>query len=89
MMRFMDKEAVAGYVFASPFIVGFLAFTILPMIYSLVISFTSYRIASPLRWIGVDNYVRMFTRDPRFIRSIGVTLHYVAVSVPRRSASPC
>jgi len=82
MMRFMDKEAVAGYVFASPFIVGFLAFTILPMIYSLVISFTSYRIASPPRWIGVDNYVRMFTRDPRFIRSIGVTLHYVAVSVP-------
>lgn len=80
--RLLDKESVAGYVFASPFIVGFLAFTIAPMIYSFIISFTSYRISSPPTWIGIDNYVRMFTRDPRFLRSIGVTLHYVIVSVP-------
>lgn len=81
-VRFMDKESVAGYVFASPFIIGFLAFTILPMIYSLAISFTKYSISQPPTWIGVENYVRMFTRDPRFIRSIWVTLYYVFASVP-------
>ena len=82
LVRFLDREAVAGYVFASPFIIGFLAFTILPMLYSFYISFTSYRIASAPTWIGISNYVRMFTRDPRFLKSIGVTLYYVVVSVP-------
>lgn len=82
LVRFLDREAVAGYVFASPFIIGFLAFTILPMLYSFYISFTSYRIASAPQWIGISNYVRMFTRDPRFLKSIGVTLYYVVVSVP-------
>lgn len=82
LVRFMDREAVAGYVFASPFVIGFLAFTILPMIYSLYISFTKYGIASAPTWRGLDNYIRMFTRDPRFVKSIGVTLYYVLVSVP-------
>ncbi|HHT35684.1 MAG TPA: sugar ABC transporter permease [Firmicutes bacterium] len=82
LIRFLNREAVCGYVFASPFIIGFLAFTIVPMLYSLYISFTSYRITSSPTWIGLDNYVRMFTQDPRYINSIKVTLKYVAVSVP-------
>lgn len=52
------------------------------MLYSLYISFTSYRIFSPPAWIGLDNYIRMLTSDPRIVRSVAVTLYYVAVSVP-------
>ncbi len=76
------SDTVSGYVFAAPFIIGFLAFTILPMIYSFYISFTEYRIYAPPVWVGLENYIRMFTRDPRVIRSITVTLYYVLVSVP-------
>lgn len=79
---YLYKEAVSGYVFASPFIIGFLAFTIIPMLYSFYISFTSFKIASPPVWIGLSNYIRMFTNDPRFIKSVTVTLYYVFVSVP-------
>lgn len=80
--RFWHKESVCGYIFASPFILGFLAFTIIPMIYSFYISFTRFRIASPPVWIGLDNYLRIFTNDPRYLKSVAVTLYYVFVSVP-------
>lgn len=80
--KFINKESVCGFVFASPFIIGFFAFTIFPMLYSLYISFTSYRIASPPVWIGLENYIRMFTKDPRYTKSLSVTLYYVVASVP-------
>ncbi len=80
--KFLAGEAVSGYVFSAPFILGFLAFTIIPMIFSLYISFTSYNITSSPVWTGLSNYKRMFTEDPRFLKSVGVTLYYVAASVP-------
>ncbi len=79
---FLQKEAVCGYIFSSPFIIGFFAFTIIPMLYSLYISFCSFRISSAPVWIGWGNYIRMFTEDPRFIKSVTVTLYYVLISVP-------
>src|SRR5690625_3232923 len=75
----LHKETTSGYVFAAPFIVGFLAFTIIPMIYSFYISFTDYRIFAEPVWIGLDNYIRLFTSDPRVVRSVTVTLYYVLV----------
>jgi len=86
LRRFWESEATSGYVFAAPFIIGFLAFTIAPMLYSLYISFTDYPIYAPPVWVGLDNYVRMFTRDPRVLRSVTVTLYYVVVSVPMKVA---
>lgn len=82
LQRIKNSETVCGFVFASPFIIGFLAFTILPMIYSLYISFTNYDITSSPVWIGLDNYIRLFTEDSRFLKSVGVTLYYVLASVP-------
>lgn len=84
--RFWEREAISGFVFASPFIIGFLAFTIAPMLYSLYISFTDYRIFAPPVGVGFDNYIRMFTRDARVLRSVTVTLYYVVVSVPLKVA---
>jgi multiple sugar transport system permease protein len=59
-----------------------LLLTIGPMVYSLYLSFTRYNLMTPAQWVGFDNYVRMFTADPRYLASVGVTLRYVAISVP-------
>ncbi|QKJ20586.1 carbohydrate ABC transporter permease [Microbacterium hominis] len=78
----LRKESLAGYGFLVPWLVGFFGLTIIPMVYSLYLSFTSYNIFSPPRWIGFDNYVRMFTNDPSFIQSAQITLVYVLVGTP-------
>lgn len=80
--KFMNKDNTVGYVFATPFIIGFLGFTIIPMIVSLYFSFTNYNLTSAPLWIGIQNYVRMFKADGRFIKSVAVTLYYVFVSIP-------
>jgi multiple sugar transport system permease protein len=76
------KETVAGYGFLVPWLVGFFGLTLIPMAYSLYLSFTAYNIFSPPRWIGLDNYVRMFTSDPAFVQSAQITLIYVLVGTP-------
>jgi multiple sugar transport system permease protein len=76
------REALAAYGFLSPWIAGMLLLTIGPMVYSLYLSFTRYNLMTPAQWVGFDNYVRMFTADPRYLASVGVTLRYVAISVP-------
>lgn len=76
------RETLAGYGFLVPWLVGFFGLTIIPMAYSLYLSFTSYNIFSPPKWIGLDNYIRMFTSDPAFIQSAQITLIYVLVGTP-------
>ena len=66
--------------------IGFLAFTVIPIGTSLVLSFTKYDILSPPQFIGLDNFVQMLTGDHPFWVSFGVTLFYVIVSVPLRLA---
>lgn len=82
LATFLNREQVAGYIFISPFILGLLAFTIIPIIISLVLSFTKYDILSSPVFTGFDNYIRMFTKDPTFWKSFRVTLFYAMVSVP-------
>lgn len=81
LKRFLDQDNVVGYVFASPFILGFLLITVIPMILSLYYSFTDYRLGNPVSWIGLDNYIKMLS-DARFLNSIRVTFLYVFASVP-------
>nr|WP_313886470.1 sugar ABC transporter permease [Bacillus sp. SD088] len=75
-----------GFSFIAPWLLGFLGFVIGPMIASLYLSFTDYDILSSPNWIGFDNYVRMFTEDPRFITSLKVTFLFVFISVPLKLA---
>lgn len=83
--RFIYNENTVGYIFASPFILGFLVFTIIPMLSSLYYSMTDYNMIAQENWIGFDNYVNLFA-DERFINSIKVTLIYVFFSVPLKLA---
>nr|WP_175480433.1 sugar ABC transporter permease [Gracilibacillus ureilyticus] len=80
------KQNLWGYLFIGPFIIGFLAFTIIPIISSLYFSFTSYDLFSPPRWIGLDNFTKMFTEDPRYLHSLKITFIYVFAGVPLRLA---
>src|SRR3954468_11100625 len=76
------REAVAGYLFISPWIIGFLIFTLGAMIYSLVISFSHYNLATnSARPAGVSNYVQLL-QDPKVATSLGNTLFYAVMAVP-------
>jgi multiple sugar transport system permease protein len=76
------REALAGYLFISPWIIGFLLFTLGAMIYSLVISFSHYNLATNrARPAGLDNYADLFA-DPKVVTSLKNTLFYAVMAVP-------
>ena len=76
------REAITCYLFLLPWAVGFLAFVVGPVIASLVLSFTKYEVVTPPTFVGVSNFVDMFTKDPRFTLSLGNTAYYVVFFVP-------
>jgi multiple sugar transport system permease protein len=79
----MRREAIYGYLFISPWIIGFLAFTAFPMIYGAWLSLTDYDGLTTPTWIGFDNYVRLVDgSDPLVGKSLSNTVWYVAVAVP-------
>lgn len=80
---FFYKEEVAGVVFTLPFIIGFLMFMIVPMGISLYYSFCDYDILSAPVFVGLKNYISMFS-DETFFKAIGVTFYYALISVPLR-----
>lgn len=80
--KLLNREQVAGYVFILPFIIGFMAFTFIPIVISFCLSFTKYDILSAPQFLGLENYIRMFTQDELFWKSMGVTTFYALVSVP-------
>ncbi|MEA2524643.1 MAG: multiple sugar transport system permease protein [Thermomicrobiales bacterium] len=75
------REAVFGYLFISPWIVGFLALQLGPMLASLGISLTDWTLLDPPHYIGLDNY-RRIADDPLFVKSLRVTATYTFISVP-------
>jgi multiple sugar transport system permease protein len=75
------REAVEGYIFISPWIIGFLAFLLGPILTSLYLSLTKYELATPPVFTGLTNYSKLIT-DPLFYQSLKVTTVYTAVTVP-------
>jgi len=80
-MSIADQEAATGYLFVSIWIIGFLIFTLGPMLASLYFSFTDYDVVSAPVWVGLKNYLGLF-QDPLFWKSVQVTLYYAALSLP-------
>ena len=76
------KKNWIGYAFISPWIVGFLVFTLYPFLASFYFSFTRYDIVSPPRWVGIANYRVLFTADPLFWTALGVTFRFAACALP-------
>lgn len=79
--KFIHNNNTVGYVFSAPFIIGFLGFTIIPMIVSMYYSFTDFNLVTQENWVGLKNYMRLL-EDERFLKSVRQTLIYVATSVP-------
>jgi len=79
-------ENILGYCLMAPWIFGFVIMFLIPMIMSLCYSLTDYNLLSPPTFVGIKNYIRLFTADPSFWQSLGVTFLYVAVLVPLRLA---
>src|SRR5579862_8300020 len=80
------QENLIGYLFVSPWLIGFLLFALIPMAISLGLSFTDYDILGSAHFNGFQNFQHMFTADPRYLRSLNATFLFVAVSVPLRLA---
>jgi len=70
-----------GMLFLLPWTIGFLAFTLYPMIASLIYSFSIYHSRAPLEWNGIKNYTDLLT-DELFWKSLINTLYMVAIGVP-------
>ncbi len=72
--------------FLAPWLVGFICFTLGPVLVSLYLSFTKFDLLQPPVWIGADNYARMLTADYRFFQSLKVTFTYLLFEVPLKLA---
>ena len=80
---FLTRRDWLGYLFISQWIFGFLAFTLLPFLASLFLSFTDWQIVGKWHWIGLANYQKMFSGvDDRFTVALGNTFYYAAFTVP-------
>ncbi len=75
------REYRMAYVFLMLWTVGMILFYLYPFVSSLQLSFTNANLVGG-KWIGFDNYVRMFTEDKRFLKSLRVTTIYAIFGVP-------
>jgi multiple sugar transport system permease protein len=82
--RKQQADTFAGYLFAAPWIVGFLIFVVVPLGFSLYWSFTDYRVTSsqPPNWLWLDNYRTLLLQDDNFRASLINTLYLTVVGLP-------
>ena len=76
------KEALWFYLLVFPWVFGFIVLTLGPMIYSFFLSLTNWDLFTSPKFIGFDNYVRLFTKDKIFWKTVFNTLYYAFISVP-------
>jgi multiple sugar transport system permease protein len=76
------EETVAFYLFASPWLVGFVLFTLGPMLAAVYLSLTDYDMVSAPRWTGTRNFYKMLFADKLFWHSLRVTFTYAVLYVP-------
>lgn len=81
-IRIPKREEKHFFLFTSPWLLGFLIFTLYPMVFSIILVFTNMDMAGSGRFIGLANLVRALKEDTLFYRSLVNTLYFVLVSVP-------
>ena len=81
-MKSLTRRRYIGLLFIAPWIIGFLVLQLYPFITSLVYSFAEYNIMSSPKFIGIQNYVQLLTRDREFWNSLKVTVIYTLFTVP-------
>lgn len=76
------KRGRMAYVYLLPWLIGFVVLQAYPLIASFIYSFNNYNAFSPMEFVGLDNYVRLFTRDREFPKAMHATLQYALTTVP-------
>ena len=76
------KKWGISYLFAGPYVLLFLVFTVIPVLISIVLSFTSYNMLQPPAWIGWDNYVKLLFADDVFLIAVKNTMSFAAITGP-------
>ncbi|MDQ0115523.1 carbohydrate ABC transporter permease [Paenibacillus harenae] len=80
------QHNLTAYGFLLPWLIGFFCLTLGPMLGSLYLSLTKYNLLTAPKWVGLSNYVTIFTDDQTFTNSLWLTFKYVFMSVPLRLA---
>jgi oligogalacturonide transport system permease protein len=75
-----------GLLCVMPWVIGFAVLNLYPFITSFVLSFTNSNVLHPAHFVGLQNYIYMFTKDPEYVKSLILTLIYSFVSVPLKLA---
>ena len=75
-------EERAAYLFLIPWFLGFVFFLLVPLLWAVWLSFTDEQLLRPGEFVGLDNYVKAFTDDPSFYKSLQVTLTWIVIAVP-------
>ena len=83
------KQNLVGYLFISPWLIGFITFTAWPFLRSIYLSFTRYNIITEPKWVGAANYRMLLTNDELFWKSAWVTIKYAMISVPLGIVEGC
>jgi multiple sugar transport system permease protein len=79
---FEMKKHKVSYFFLAPFLLLFFFFTIIPIVISVVLSFTYYNILQPAKFIGLSNYKLLFVDDDIFLKAVGITLKLAFITGP-------
>ena len=75
-------KKVIPYLFILPWIIGFLVFTLGPLIFSMVISLFDWPVVGERIFVGLGNYIEMFTKDKQVVKSLIISVKYAAIFVP-------
>ncbi len=78
------RRRLTALAFLTPWLAGVTIFFVYPLLDTLYLSFTRYDLLSPPQWVGLTNYVFMFTKDPKVVQAATNTLWLVAILVPAR-----
>jgi len=76
------KQLRTGLLMISPWLVGVIGFTLIPLLLAFGMSLTNYSFLSKFKFIGFQNYITMFTKDPLIWKSLGITFIYAILAVP-------
>ena len=84
LKRKQPKHWMWGLLFIAPWLIGFITLQAYPLIMSFYYSFTDFSILKPGKWVGLQNYINLFTKDKYFLKSCGITVKYALMAVPMK-----
>ena len=76
------RKTLVAYSFIMPNLIGFFVFTFVPIVFSLFLSFCEWDSGNPIKFVGLKNFIYMFTKDNSFRISLLNTIYYTVVTVP-------